>query len=116
MARYEIYDDGVASFWDITLSGRTYTVRWGRVPSRGQSQGDPRGELLALQVAQKKKANDPTGFVMLKKAIDAHYAAHEAALLGPVYPARHLSSSSGTSASFAPHASRTTRRTKMIRR
>lgn len=168
MARYEIYDDGVASFWDITLSGRTYTVRWGRVPSRGQSQvkhfddegearaayekqisaklkkgyrlvkgteepeavvrppsqdviaprnaqleaaaqldpndegpllvlgdwlqsqGDPRGELLALQVAQKKKANDPTGFVQLKKAIDAHYAAHEAALLGPVYPARHL--------------------------
>jgi uncharacterized protein (TIGR02996 family) len=168
VARYEIYDDGVASFWDITLSGRSFSVRWGRVPGRGQgqvkqfdtaaearaayekqiatkqkkgyrlvkgteepeavarsadpvdvvaprnpqleaaaqldpndegpllvlgdwlqSQGDPRGELLALQVAQKKNA-DPAGFVTLKRAIDAHYAAHEAAILGALYPWRHL--------------------------
>ena len=54
-----------------------------------QSQGDPRGALIALQHAQASE-KDPTKFLALKRDAAAHYAAHEAALLGPLDPWRHL--------------------------
>jgi uncharacterized protein (TIGR02996 family) len=164
--RFEYYD-AEASFWDITLVGKTITTRWGRAASRGvakvkhyadddearrdydkqikakrkkgyklvagteepeakrreapaatssmrnpeleaavilnpnddatllvlgdwlQAQGDPRGELVALQHAQRDE-KDPMKFLAKKKHVEAHYATHEAAILGPIYPYRHL--------------------------
>lgn len=37
MARYEVSDGTSHKFWEITLAGKTFTVRWGRIGSRGQS-------------------------------------------------------------------------------
>lgn len=164
--RFEVHDEGVQSFWEITLAGMTYTLRWGRVGSRGQSkarhfpsndearrdydkqiaakkrkgyrlvagteepgsfvrsevtapvlrnaeleaaviadpsdeaallvlgdwleaQGDPRGALIALQAAQARE-KDPARFFALKTQATAYYGRHEAVLLGPLDPWRHL--------------------------
>jgi uncharacterized protein (TIGR02996 family) len=54
-----------------------------------QSQGDPRGTLIALQHAQARE-KDPTKFLALKRDAAAHYTTHEAALIGALDPWRHL--------------------------
>jgi predicted DNA-binding WGR domain protein len=124
MARYELQEGTSAKFWEITLSGRSFTTHWGRIggaptnqtkswpdeatarkehdklvhekerkgyvlaggkkgaerakagaPGKKkapkgeaewqvhadelQSKGDPRGEVIAIQEALKKKPNDP---------------------------------------------------------
>jgi len=168
MARYEVSDGSSHKFWEITLVGKTFTVRWGRIGSRGQqtikhftddataraeydklvaekrkkgyklvhgteepdarrrasaaaapsglrnpdlehavtsdpndeaallvladwlqTHGDPRGELIALHRALKHE-KDPKLFLDRKRAAEAHLAAHEPALLGPLYDRRHL--------------------------
>src|SRR5690242_16025377 len=38
MARYEVADGVAHKFWEISLTGKTFTVRWGRLGTRGQSQ------------------------------------------------------------------------------
>jgi uncharacterized protein (TIGR02996 family) len=54
-----------------------------------QAQGDPRGELVALQHAQRGE-KDPIKFLAMKRNVEAHYATHEAALLGALHPWRHV--------------------------
>jgi predicted DNA-binding WGR domain protein len=38
MPRYEVSDGVAHKFWEITLAGKTFSVRWGRLGTRGQSQ------------------------------------------------------------------------------
>jgi len=166
VARYEIADGVAHKFWEITLAGRTFTVRWGRLGTRGrsqvkhfadeaearrdydklvrqkrskgyklvdgieeseierpagiapvarspeleaavladpedeaalmvlgdwlQTQGDPRGELISLHHALVEAATDPARFLERKRAADLHYKQHEPALLGALFPLRHL--------------------------
>lgn len=168
VARYEVADGTSHKFWEITLAGKTFTVRWGKLGSRGQSlvkhfasdaaarreydklvkekrrkgyqlvdgteeaevaappaagpiatasrspeleaaviedpndegalmvlgdwlqtQGDPRGELISLQHALRQE-KDPQKFLERKRTTDEHYKRHEPALLGELYPFRHL--------------------------
>src|SRR6478752_2246090 len=37
MARYEVADEKSFKFWEITLTGRTFTTRWGKLGSKGQT-------------------------------------------------------------------------------
>lgn len=38
MARYEVSDGSANKFWEITLSGTSLTVRFGRIGTAGQEQ------------------------------------------------------------------------------
>ncbi len=160
MARYEVADEGSFKFWEITLTGRTFTTRWGRIGSKGQTtikhfetddearkqhdrliaekrrkgyrlvdgppavataepptatttarnaqleaeiiaapddpapqlvyadwlteQGDPRGELIAMQHALKNE-KAPDAFLALKRRVEQHQQRHERTLLGEIF-------------------------------
>lgn len=163
MPRYELSEGGITGahkFWEITLTGPAYVVRWGRIGTRGvtttkrfetdsaaaaafgkairektnkgyklvegtgperpplpaspsapearnadleaaieadpddeqaylvygdwlQGQGDPRGELIALQAAMKRES-DPGRFLGLRRRETELLETHKPALYGPI--------------------------------
>src|SRR5688572_19485153 len=38
MPRYELVEGSSSKFWEIQLDGRSFTTRWGRIGTEGQSQ------------------------------------------------------------------------------
>ena len=100
MRRFELVDGKSNKFWEIDREGTSYTVRYGRIGTSGQTTNKSFGDEAAAQGAYEKVIKEKTGKGYVEVGEDAAPAPASAAAapaLASAAPAPALSSAAGAS-------------------